>query len=383
MLDRNRVVEKCVQLIDQNYYFKNNQRSEWERNKNRIFTEIESIDSEEEVLEVLNHYICELHDPHTKLIFAYRPQHIINESICFDHKVLFLYIANQYKKIISINDIPVSLVLDDYKINFDNYPLALIEEEIIKDIQFLRNVFKGNSITLKLESGEIKCLYPINFNQWYENMSIMSGIHSFEPIYVERVDCDTICVKIVSFRFRNLYCMMKEKLMRYNNCFSSVIFDVRNNMGGYVDETKKIVGSIIKKPVKLDYSISCIKLGNRDVSECIITPGNECLFENKRIFVFTNYRTMSAAEYIFAKSMQINGGCIVGEETAGFKDQAEVFNINQTVELQITTKRFLKCGKYLDEKIVPDVCINFSSLYNKNEDPYILWYKKINKHMIN
>ena len=49
-----------------------------------------------------------------------------------------------------------------------------------------------------------------------------------------------------------MYNQLKQKIEMYNDNYSTVILDVRNNMGGYIEEAKQIVGGIIKNRVNLD-----------------------------------------------------------------------------------------------------------------------------------
>ena len=382
-MNKKEIVENCIQLIDQNYYFTNGQQKDWTQKKSRILSKVEKTESEEEAFEVLNNYIYELHDPHTRLFYTVCPEYIISESIYFDHGVLWYCEENEYKKILSVNNIDTGLLIKEYQKIFYGYPIALIEDEIVKDIQLLQHRFKCDCITLSCESGEKIYLHPILFNQWIEDIHSLTQDKEPEPIYIERVDCETICIKILSFRIHELYNKLKEKIEMYSGNYSTVILDVRNNVGGYVEEAKQIVRGIIGSKVDLGYSISYMEEGCVVEAKCDITPIKERLFKNKRILVFMNYRTMSAAEYIFAKSLQQDGICIVGEKSAGLKDQAEVFDVDHGIIIQITTKRFIKNGKYLKEKVIPDICINPTVIYPQSQDAYILWYKQINTQIVN
>lgn len=375
-MNKKEVIEKCIQLIEQNYYFIGNQRAEWDKDKTRILSEVNNTKTDDEIFEMFNQHIYELKDPHTRFFYKVCPVYIIPESLYFDHGVLWYYQENKYIKVVSVNFVNIEQLLQEYQKKLSGYPSALIEDEIIKDIQLLQCKFKGDHITLECEWGEKVCLYPVLFNQWLENIHSETPNKGLDPIYIDRIDQQTICIRILSFRVHELYEYLKEKIKVYNGEYSTVIFDIRNNIGGYVEETKQIVRGIIKNKVDLGYSISYIKEGNIIESRCEIAPDTERLFNNKRFFVFVNYRTMSAAEYIFAKALQQDGVCIVGEESAGLKDQAEVFAIDKDLLMQITTKRFLKNGKYLQEKVVPDISINSVATYPKTQDPYIVWYKQ-------
>lgn len=126
-------------------------------------------------------------------------------------------------------------------------------------------------------------------------------------------------------------------------------------MGGYIEVAKELVSKIIDSKVRMNYEIArmdgrLLKTMPMDIQENTYEG-----FKNKRILVFVNYRTMSSAEYIFAHALQLKGISIIGEETAGLKDQAAIIPISDEVSLQATTKRYVQNGDFIQKGIIPDV----------------------------
>lgn len=105
-------------------------------------------------------------------------------------------------------------------------------------------------------------------------------------------------------------------------------------------------------------------------------------FKNKRILVFVNYRTMSSAEYIFAHALQLKGISIIGEETAGLKDQAAIIPISDEVSLQVTTKRYVQNGDFIQKWIIPDVFIRNENIDVNVQDAYMEWYMENKKSVV-
>ena len=153
-------------------------------------------------------------------------------------------------------------------------------------------------------------------------------------------------------------------------------------MGGYIEVAKELVSKIIDSKVRMNYEIArmdgrLLKTMPMDIQENTYEG-----FKNKRILVFVNYRTMSSAEYIFAHALQLKGISIIGEETAGLKDQAAIIPISDEVSLQATTKRYVQNGDFIQKGIIPDVFKRNENIDVKVQDAYMEWYMENKKSVV-
>lgn len=286
------------------------------------------------------------------------------------------------KQVIFINQECVQTIFDRYLEIYKSYPLVLIENELIKDVQFMKRSFNKSGLQISYDTGEEKILYPIETEIWMRNLKNQSSDYQVRSVSVRRVDEDCVCIQIVTFRDKNVISQIMDGLAEIQGGYTTVIFDVRNNMGGYIEVAKELVSKIIDSKVRMNYEIArmdgrLLKIMPMDIQENTYDG-----FKNKRILVFVNYRTMSSAEYIFAHALQLKGISIIGEETAGLKDQAAIIPISDEVSLQVTTKRYVQNGDFIQKGIIPDVFIRNENIDVNVQDAYMEWYMENKKSVV-
>lgn len=159
-----------------------------------------------------------------------------------------------------------------------------------------------------------------------------------------------------------------------NQGAKALIFDVRNNPGGYVTELVKL----------LDYL-----LPEGDLFRSVDYKGKETVMTSKPDFldipmaVLCNAESYSAAEFFAAAIQEYGAGMVVGEQTFGKG------YFQYTLKLSDGSAAALSCGKYFTPKgnsligvgIVPDIPVEvddetFAKIYYSQlepmEDPQIL-----------
>lgn len=157
------------------------------------------------------------------------------------------------------------------------------------------------------------------------------------------------------------------------NSNKTVVFDIRGNRGGFINETKDVTSLIINKDVTLEYKIlSNVNSRGEDV---IIYSSNNSMFSNKKLFILCDEYTMSSAEFIFMQSLKICFPAIkiIGQQTAGLSGQAKIFNLSKKFILQVTTKKYIdKNNNEIKSGMYPNLLIDRNLDYYMNKtDPYI------------
>lgn len=370
------MAQRCMDLIDENFFFLNGIHERWEAEKN-ILSRI-NLKTDEEEFKMIESCLLALHDPHTRLIYKENPRYVLPYSFFFVHKKLYLEWKGSFQEVESINQISVKKILENYINIYESFPLCLVEDALVKDIQFMKRSFVGKKIQISYfnDIRNKKILYPIKAEQWLKQLGYKLENFELSSVYVRRIDRESICIHIITFRDKKLFSKILAGLKQISGSYKTILFDVRNNTGGFIETTKELVSKLITKSIQLDYEIVKINKGIFSYEPVEITADIYDGFQNKRIIVFVNYRTMSSAEYIFTRALQIQGVSIVGEETAGLKDQASIFEINEMVALQITTKRYMQDGKFIYRGIIPDIYIESKYPYSSEEDPYFKWYEQ-------
>lgn len=378
MLDRNSVARQCVDLVDNNFFFLEDARKEWDIKKNEMLLDVSLAESDEEALALIDRCLVSLHDPHTRLLFKEKPKLVLPHGFLFIHKKLYLEWEGGLKEVISINHVNVQSILDRYLGIYESFPLVLVENELVQDLQFMNGCFAGEGLQISyLDGTEHKeCLYPIAIEKWMESLKLNANGFQLDTVYVRRVDQECICIQIMTFRDKDVVSKIVDGLGQIKGSYKTIIFDVRNNTGGYIETARELVSKLISRKIRLDYEI--VKMDGETIqSEPVeIMADSYSGFQDKHIIVFVNYRTMSSAEYIFTKALQLQGLLIVGEETAGLKDQASVIPVDEAVALQVTTKRYAKEGIFLQQGIIPNVFIESGIADLREQDAYFEWYKK-------
>lgn len=86
LLNKMSLVRKCIKLVDNNFFFKDGEREKWDINKKKLISEIKAVKTQEETLSIIDKYLIDLKDPHTKLFFKERPLQILPYNFIFIHK---------------------------------------------------------------------------------------------------------------------------------------------------------------------------------------------------------------------------------------------------------------------------------------------------------
>ncbi len=376
-MDRCNIAEMCIKLMDENFFFLDKVREEWDNRKSKMLLDVSLAQNDEQALEIIDNCLISLQDPHTRLLYKEIPQLIIPYGFMFERKKLYLECENNLYEIASINGVNVKSILDRYISRYKSFPLVLVENELIKDIQFMKGDFSGDNLQVCYNDGneQEKRLYPIEMKEWLVTLKQNMNNVQMDSVYVRRVDQECICIQIVTFRDKDVVTKMMNQLEQIKGSYKTIIFDIRNNTGGYIDVAKELVSKLISTNLLLDYEIVKMDEGimKYEPVEIVANPYKD--FKEKQIIVFVNYRTMSSAEYIFSKALQIRDILIVGEETAGLKDQASVIQLDERVQLQITTKRYVREGHFLQQGITPDIFIKEDLANSNGIDAYFEWYK--------
>ena len=251
-LDRNGVARQCMDLVDNNFFFLEDARKKWDIKKNEMLSDVSLAESDEEALVIIDRCLVSLHDPHTRLLFKEKPKLVLPHGFLSIHKKLYLEWEGDLKEVISINHVDVHGILDRYLGMYESFPLVLVENEMVKDLQFLNRCFAGDNLQISyLDDTEHKvCLYPIAVEKWMESLKLNANGFQIDSVYIRRVDQESICIQIITFRDKEVVSKIVDGLRQIKGSYKTIIFDVRNNTGGYIDTAKELVSKLISRKPK-------------------------------------------------------------------------------------------------------------------------------------
>lgn len=215
---------------------------------------------------------------------------------------------------------------------------------------------EGTFVTLTILRGE-EC-FPVSV----ERRSIQTPVATYEMLdgqigYIKIANFDTRCAEETNAAMDELIAQDAKAL----------IFDVRNNGGGYKNELVKVLDKMLPEGILFqseDYQGS--KQIDRSDADCIDLP----------MAVLVNQDSYSAAEFFAAAIQEYNWGTVVGMKTVGKGNFQTAFTLSDGSMLNLSIgKYYTPQGRSLtDTGITPDVEIALS-----DEDGAKLYYGQLEK----
>lgn len=362
----NEDLEHIIESIEKNYLFSNEvDKANWEHSV-ELFKEKGDLNIRNTV-----ELISSLNDAHT---------YLINRDIEYIYKCDFIWDKDRLyfiddtsiteksvKEVSYINEVKITKIIDIYKNSHPKYSLSSLKIMVLEDIKKC-NISKFSnvaSLNLKFIDNTFRIFKRINFSDYLKEINIRNEVsNEFKPLVNIKIDEETVLIKILGFNFLNIANLFRDELIIVNK-YKNIIFDIRHNGGGSISNAKEIVSHFSDSTIDLGYSI-LIKDGNT-VQQTI--HGKENLLKNKKVSLFINEFTMSSAEFIFALGLicSKNDVTIFGRKSAGMKNQAKIFEINNKLLLQVTVKKYVNFKNSFSEGIIPDVYVK-----NEFDEPYFI-----------
>ena len=215
---------------------------------------------------------------------------------------------------------------------------------------------EGTFVTLTILRGEE------SFHVSVGRRSIQTPVATYEMLdgqigYIKIANFDTRCAEETNAAMDELIAQDAKAL----------IFDVRNNGGGYKNELVKVLDKILPEGILFqseDYQGS--KQIDRSDADCIDLP----------MAVLVNQDSYSAAEFFAAAIQEYDWGTVVGTKTVGKGNFQTAFTLSDGSMLNLSIgKYYTPQGRSLtDTGITPDVEIALS-----DEDDAKLYYGQLEK----
>lgn len=388
--DKELMFETVFNLVSESYLFINNQYENWIREKEKMKELCINSYSDEMYYDMLDQYLCLLSDLHTRIYYKPKIEFVFPIEFIWKDNELYVIGNNEWCsvpfkicKVTKINNFFVKDIIEMYKERFKEFPLRVIYSEVVANIVTKRRIFDSKDLLMKVKlegkyqeltvkSLDIKRVFN---NEKLSQRQLRQMIYEVE---VKVIDNSTLYIRIKTFRDKQLKNTLIEKIKGFSD-FSNVIFDLRDNDGGFINTTKEVVALFLKRDIKLDYE-TCYKGNDKILSEYGVIKSNIMpVMKHKNTYIFINHNTMSSAEFIFTRGLKIADPKvkIVGECSAGMSGQAKVYNLLPKVTLQVTSKKYFKNGKEIMSGIEPEYTIqNSLNNYITCEDSYLQWYEK-------
>ena len=214
----------------------------------------------------------------------------------------------------------------------------------------------GTFVTLTILRGEES--FPVSV----ERRSIQTPVATYEMLdgqigYIKIANFDTRCAEETNAAMDELIAQDAKAL----------IFDVRNNGGGYKNELVKVLDKILPEGILFqseDYQGS--KQIDRSDADCIDLP----------MAVLVNQDSYSAAEFFAAAIQEYDWGTVVGTKTVGKGNFQTAFTLSDGSMLNLSIGKYytLQGRSLTDTGVIPDIEIALS-----DEDGAKLYYGQLEK----
>lgn len=362
--------DKVVEIIHKNYLFLCTEHEKW----NNLCDYYASIVTDKNCEDNLVFMLREMDDPHLKYSPNFNRGLIIVPLLWNGDELFWLTKVNsstEAYKIKNINGICPKKMLEEYRNKYGSN-LNILKNYILEDITFGR-LLKHGVVYFNTNNGFTFQSKPLNYNLQNGQYKYNSSAKKPPTQFVQKLLRDRVLyIKVRNFYEDTDYSTIKIPLQ--SKSISTIIFDLRNNPGGYVGNAKKVVSDLIYNDVIIS-QYEVIDKRNR-VYYHINPTKNGVNLNHYKIYILINANTMSSAEYIFTLAMQKAYNCIlVGEGTMGMSGECQDYKLHSYGNLKVTTKKYV-CGDEIVKGIVPQVLVrqNIDALINHKDEQleYIL-----------
>lgn len=192
------------------------------------------------------------------------------------------------------------------------------------------------------------------------NISVKPDVFTYDSV-IARMIGQTCVIKITEFESSTVTQFNDAIEFMKNNNASSIVFDLRNNPGGYVDSCEKILNEIFPKGDTIrmkDKNSKITVVGSSDGKNEIKLP----------MAVLVNGSTASAAEIFAVNIRDFSKGKLIGEKTYGKGIVQTTYELSDDTAVKFTTATIIdKNGNsYNKIGLEPDIKVEFTDEQNEN-----------------
>ncbi len=207
-------------------------------------------------------------------------------------------------------------------------------------------------------------------------VKIIRDIIKIQSVYAKRVeDTDILYLRVTSFDKKVVSSI--KKALKENKYAKGIIFDLRNNPGGLLDQAVGLVDLFVDKGVIVSQK-GRIESENEEYKAHRKTT----LKRKTPIVVLVNGGSASASEIVSGALQDFHRAVIVGEKTFGKGSVQVILPLGKGEGLRLTVARYyLPSGRTIQAKgITPDVEV-YPGEVKVKEDEFMLKEAELKKHL--
>ncbi|TKJ39721.1 peptidase [candidate division LCP-89 bacterium B3_LCP] len=150
----------------------------------------------------------------------------------------------------------------------------------------------------------------------------------------------------------------------YQNGMKQLLFDLRNNAGGYLQQAIAVLGEFIGDKQRLVYT-----MGRESDSERSFFAPEEAPFYDLPLIVLVSHGSASASEIVAGAVQDLDRGLVVGQTTFGKGLVQQGFPLGDGAVVRITTERYYTPSGRLIQRAYEDGLAEYISDAYDEEDP--------------
>lgn len=335
----------------------------------------------------LSKYLSSIEDGHTSV--AWMPSMILDINWKYiDGELVILDENNKpTEKIVkSINDIKIYKIIDEVdKIfateNSAGNSLNRSEKSKLKLVLMSAGVDCSKEISITLKNGNKKTSEKVEFKKEINNSNESREISSY------MIDNKTMYIKLGTCEVnKQLYQVIEDINIEINKDLENVIIDVRDNGGGTSEACTMLLDTLKFKYGKFGSIVRYSSLANnlypdlkKDGYDIFPRDNSAVKNEDINLFVITNEKTFSSAQWLATFVKDGNLGTIVGKPSSNkpssYGDVLILKLKNSGLYVQISYKKWLRPDMSKDNEtaLKPDINVE------DTENPIDIILKLINK----
>lgn len=360
-LDDSLALSEIWSLINDKYALFEDNGASWKSVKS-IYEEKAKQMPEQDLYDIIEDMILELGDPHTKLnrktmentyispvvIYYLSGEFYVCDSSIADSKL------NKGMKIIEINNMPISMFLEEEKRKLKYKSMNMV---IANAIEGLSSATYKKAIKLSCQDNDCFVSEDIEFLKITDLALMNTAKQNKENIKFinSRTIGNVFYYKLFGFN-NGATKLFLDTIEQYSSC-EHLIVDLRGNIGGLIEEAKKFAALFLKEKKIIGYEK--LKSSNQ-INKTIIEPCEINIMDKYKhiVFLCDNF-TASSTEFILLRAVKNYNDkiMVIGTQTAGFPHSATVFTLMNNYRLQVTTIMYTdENGKAIvEEGIYPDI----------------------------
>lgn len=372
MVNQN-IINEIWELVNDRYVLFNIRNICWESVGKIFLKRTENLLLGIDIYDLIEEMLLTLGDPHTRLIREISDNIYISSVgvFCLENE---FYIMDNYlessrlrkgMKIIGINELTIDQFVRSEQERLGYNSLNMVKLRVMEQLSLA--TFK-KSFKLKAQDDNSQSIAEtiqfMGFTEIAKSQTLTK--HNINlKLSINRKIGDVYYYKPITFMNPMLTNSFLDTIDGLEYC-ENLIIDLRGNMGGLIEETKKFAGLFLEKREIVGYQR---RNGLKEREEILVEASNRNILGSfKNIVFLCDCFTGSSAEFILLKAIKGKNKkiTIMGTETAGFPHSATVFTLRNNYKLQITTVEYQDENGIIlkDTGIQPDIVV-------KNDKTYI------------